>query len=327
MRRTSHFATGFTLVELLVACAVSMLVLGAVAMMFGGTSGNRLDVERTGRLTENASFALELLSDDIRLAGYFAEARQAGVVWQVPNPCSTALTALGYSTTPLTLPAAIVGYRGADPTPSCITNRKTGTAAVVLRRLDISTTPAGSADGAAFWQSSSCAADASFHAYSNVHTAFTLRKLGCTAAADAHRVVVRAYYVSACNDCSKDSIPTLKRADLVGDTIVVTPLVEGVENMQIEYGFDTNGDGNADVYRDTLSGVAGAQDNNWFNVVSTRIYLLGRSTDAAPGYTDTTKRFYMGPAGYTTVTGDAYKRVQLSAMVRLNNVAGLREKP
>jgi type IV pilus assembly protein PilW len=327
MRRKCHFAAGFTLVEFLVACVVSMLVLGAVALTFAGTSGGRLDVERTGRMTENAAFALELLSDDIKVAGYLAETRQAGVAWQVPNPCSTALSALGFSTLPLQLPSAIVGYRDVDVMPPCIANRKADTAAVVVRRLDMTPTPVASADDAAFWQASSCAADLAFHAYSNVHTAFTLRKLDCTTVADVRRVVVRAYYVSACNDCSKDSIPTLKRAELVGDAIVVTPLVEGVENLQIEYGFDTNGDGNADVYRDTLSGVAGAADNSWFNVVATRIYILGRSTDSSPGYTDTTKRFYMGPAGYTTVTGDAYKRVQLSAIVRLNNVAGMRETP
>lgn len=327
MRRRHPPATGFSLVELLVACAVSMLVIGTVALTFAGTSSNRLDVERTGRLTDNAAFALELLSDDLRVAGYFAQTRQVGVDWQAPDPCLTSLASLGYSTSPLTLPAAVVGYRGDDPTPACVPNRKAGTAAIVMRRLDVAVTPVAAADGAAFWQASSCAADLGFHAYSNVHTAFTLRKLDCATAADVHRVVVRTYYVSACNDCNVDTIPTLKRAELVGNATVVTPLVEGIENLQVEYGFDTDGDGNADVYRDTLSGVPGAADDRWSNVVGARVYVLGRSTDATPGHADTTKRFFMGPAGYTEAAGDAYKRVQLSALVRLNNVAGLRETP
>ena len=320
-------AGGFTLVELLVACAVALLVLGSVAMMFAGTSGGRLDVERTGRLTENAAFAVELLSEDIRVAGYFAETRQVGVAWQLPDPCNTALDAIGFSVSPFTLPVPITGYRGADATPPCLAYRKAGTAAVVLRRFDVEATPPSSADGAAFWQVSSCAADVTKTIYASTHASFTMRKLDCTALADAHRVVVRSYFVSTCNECGVDSIPTLKRADLVGDAIVVTPLVEGVENLQVEYGFDTDNDGNADVYRDTLSGVPGAPDNEWANVVSVRLYVLGRSTDSSPGYLDKDKRFYMGPSGYTSTGNDPYKRVQLSSMVRVHNVAGLRERP
>src|SRR5689334_1776122 len=102
---------GLSLIELLVACAVALLVLGGVAFMFGGTTGNRLDVERTGRLTENAAYALEVLSEELHLAGYFAETKQAGVAWQVPSPCNTAIGTLGFQIAPLTLPVAIAGYR------------------------------------------------------------------------------------------------------------------------------------------------------------------------------------------------------------------------
>lgn len=318
---------GLTLIELLVACALGLLVLGGVALMFGGTTGNRLDVERSGRLTENAAYALELLSEEIRVAAYFAETKQVGVTWQVPDPCATAIGSLGFAVAPFSLPVGIEGYRPSDPTPACLTHRKAGTAAIVVRRLDVDTTPPADATGAPFWQVSSCAADIVTLAYSNTPAAFTMHQIDCAAIAPIRKVIVRAYYVSTCNDCGNDSTPTLKRAELVGNQIVVTPLVEGVDNLQIEYGFDTNNDGNADVYRDTLSGVAGAADNSWANVVAARIYVLGRSTDAATGYVDATKRFYMGPAGYTTVANDGYKRVQLAAMVRLNNPAGMRETP
>src|SRR5215212_3150568 len=90
-RPTLRRASGFTLIELMVACAVAMLVLGSVAVIFAGTSSGRMEVERSGRLTENAAYAIELLSEDVRVAGYYAETRQSGVVWQVPNPCLTAI--------------------------------------------------------------------------------------------------------------------------------------------------------------------------------------------------------------------------------------------
>jgi type IV pilus assembly protein PilW len=109
--------------------------------------------------------------------------------------------------------------------------------------------------------------------------------------------------------------------------MTITPLVEGVENLQVLYGFDTDGDGNPDIYRASLSGVAGAADNDWSNVVSVKLYVLARSTDAEQGYVDSAKTFDLGPAGVTAPAGDAYKRLLLTSMVRLNNSAGVRETP
>ena len=50
-------------------------------------------------------------------------------------------------------------------------------------------------------------------------------------------------------------------------------LVEGVEDMQVSYGEDTDGDRTADVYRDANAVF------DWSAVVSTRIHLLLRSND------------------------------------------------
>jgi len=48
-------------------------------------------------------------------------------------------------------------------------------------------------------------------------------------------------YFVANNDNANDGIPTLKRAELglAGNSFSIVPLVEGVENLQIEYGLDT----------------------------------------------------------------------------------------
>ena len=57
---------GFTLVELMVGAVLAMLVLGAVAVLFAQTSFGRSEVERSGRLTENAAYALELVTEGDR---------------------------------------------------------------------------------------------------------------------------------------------------------------------------------------------------------------------------------------------------------------------
>lgn len=67
-------------------------------------------------------------------------------------------------------------------------------------------------------------------------------------------------------------------------------LVEGVENMQVRYGYDTDGDGTADEYRTAADVIAGAADDaaidaNWRRVVSVRVAMLLRSPQraAVPG--------------------------------------------
>jgi type IV pilus assembly protein PilW len=323
-------ARGFTLVELMVAMTLALLVLSGLATLFAGTSRNRIALERSSRMHQNAGYALEVLADEVRQAGYYAELNLAGVGWQVPDPCATAADSLGYSVAPFNIPVAVTGYRGTDVPPDCIkvTGKwRAGTDVIVLRRLGVQPTPVDEAEGAPFLQVSKCSADPATWAYSTVKTAFTLRKLDCATPADVRQVTVRAYFVSDCDECGVDTIPTLKRAELVGNQIVITPLAEGVENLQVDYGFDTDNDGNADVWLPWLSGNAGAADNDWANVVALRPHLVARSTDTESGYSNASRQVDLGSAGLITLANDGRKRVALAATVRVNNVAMRRETP
>ncbi|HEX8010169.1 MAG TPA: PilW family protein [Casimicrobiaceae bacterium] len=323
-----HVQKGLSLIELMVAMVLALLVLSAVAWLFAGSSNARNDVERSGRLGENAAYATELLSEEVRLAGYYAEMTWAGVSWNVPDPCATALGGLGWSHVPFTAPPAIVGYEPADATPNCIPDRKPGTGMVVLRRVSAETTPVAQASGAPFLQVSKCNTDPAAWVFSNNKADFTLRNLDCVTLADIRELVVRTYYIGCDNACAAGTVPTLKRAELVGNEIVITSLVDGVEDLELEYGFDTDNDGDPDIYRVGLSGTAGAADNDWSNVMSARLYVRVRTTDAPPGEDDSSKS-YLTPAGYVVPTGPdtAYKRVNLVGVVRLVNPSGWRELP
>jgi len=318
---------GATLIELLVALTLASLVLGSVAMVFVGTSRNRSDLERSARMNENAQYALDLLGDELRVAGYFGEASFVGVAWQTPDPCATATANQGWSNAPFTAPVGLVGYRRDEAVPPCLPRRRAGTAAVVVRRTSVDTTPVAQANGAPFLQVSKCALDPKFWVVSDKPGDFTLRNLDCATVADVRQLLVRVYYVADCDDCGVDAIPTLKRAELAGGAIVVTPLVEGIENLQMEYGFDGDGDGNPDRWLDRPDATLGAAFGDWSNVLSVRVYALARTGDVQPAYVDGTKTFNLGPAGYTAVANDGYRRVQLASIVRLNNAAGQRETP
>jgi type IV pilus assembly protein PilW len=332
---------GVTMVEVLVAMTVALLVLGTVSTVFLSTSRNRGNLERSARLIENAQYAMNVLRDDITQAGYYDTLTTAGVNWRIPDPCATAMSELGWSppgTAPPTAPVAmsnapvpILGLRPADATPACTPDRKPGTAMLVLHYVGPAATAPVSVGGAPYLQLSKCASDVAnvqnLGVFSTKRADFTLRNIDCGTLADIKQYVVHTYYVASCDRCGIDTIPTLKRAELVGNEIVVTPVAEGIENLQIEYGIDANNDGTPDRYLDAVDATLGPGYASWANVMAVRLYLLVRATDTETGYQDTTKQFNLGRAGYTAVAGDAYKRTLLTSLVRPMGPAGQRELP
>lgn len=332
---------GATLIELAVAMTVALLVLATVAMIFDGTSRNRASLERAARLAENAHYATELLANDIMQAGYYdtLTTSAGGFTWQVSDPCATAIGDLGWSNpvgTPPPVnekiqnaPVPIFGVRADGVTPPCIPDRKPDTAILVVRFIGPGATAPANASGAAFLQLSKCELETpnklNLGVFSNDSADFTLHSIGCGPLAEVKRYIVRAYYVATCNRCGRDTLPTLKRAELIGNEIVVTPLVEGVENLQIEYGIDGNGDGTPDRYLPFPDAALGAAFGEWSNVMAVKLYVLVRSTDVEPGYKDTTKQFNLGPAGFPAAANDGYKRVLLTSLLRPMGPAGQRE--
>ena len=57
------------------------------------------------------------------------------------------------------------------------------------------------------------------------------------------------------------------------------------------------------------------------NVTSARIYVLARSREASPNYTDT-KTYTLGSAGDVGPFNDNFKRHVFTTTVRLTNIAG-----
>jgi type IV pilus assembly protein PilW len=104
-------------------------------------------------------------------------------------------------------------------------------------------------------------------------------------------------------------------------------VAEGVENLQVEYGLDTDDDGQTDAFATlgsgTITGVT-AVPNVWQNVVAVRLHLLTRSSQPTPGFTDT-RTYRLGPDVTVATPADGNKRTLLTTTVRLNNVGGRRE--
>ena len=319
---------GLTLVELLVGLTLGLFVTAALLLVFATASAQGQNIARVGMQIENGRYVSELLREDLHLAGFFGETSVAGALYAQPDPCQT--TPTGWSGAPLSLPAPIEGFTAADAL-ACLDHRKAGTDALAVRRLGVETldpTALGGGNTQYYVQYSYCLGDVASPrlVFANDRSAFTLRNRACTAPNPVRAYVSRVYYVADCNRCGigGDSIPTLKRVDLTGNTLVVTALAEGVETLRFEYGFDTDGNGSPDTFRTTLGGVGPIAD--WANVVALKVHFITRSLEKASGSNlATAQQFDLGGTPVVATVADGYTRRAYSNTIRLVNPSSVRE--
>lgn len=328
---------GLSLVELMIAIVLGMVVLLAVTAIFSSTSRGRSEMEKSNRQTENGRYAIQLLNDNARLAGYLGEfdPTPLSLPAAMPDPCATALADLIDA-----LPLHVQGYDDGVGAPGCIADLKDKTDILVVRRA--SSCVAGApgcpdfAAGAPHFQAAQCTpasggTELAYIANTNTDYAthyFTLsdaaadftakHKVDCIDLADVYRYHVHIYYV-ANNYEAGDGIPTLKRMELGAGGFTVMPLVEGIEDLQIEYDIDTVGnDGIPDISKTSPDSVA-----EWNSVMSARIHLLVRNTEKTPGHKDT--RSYALADKVIASPGDEYKRHVFGTSVRFANPAWRRQ--
>jgi type IV pilus assembly protein PilW len=148
---------------------------------------------------------------------------------------------------------------------------------------------------------------------------------------------VHIYYVRSWST-SGDDIPTLARVALTNTgkvpSITTEPLIEGIENMQVQYGFDDGRDAGGTAYGTALDGtpdryaggVATTTVADWSNVVAAKVRLLVRSVDSDHSYTDT-KTYDLEGNGLGSIGpfDDHYQRHVFSMTAKLINVGTRRE--
>ncbi|NML60045.1 prepilin-type N-terminal cleavage/methylation domain-containing protein [Massilia sp. RP-1-19] len=335
---------GFSLSELMIAATIGLLILAGMTTLFVNNSRAQAEIEKANRQIENGRFAMQALTADLRNAGFYGEFDPTVLASpaDLPDPCALTVAALKGA-----LPLPVQGIDDADADAlDCLPGLVAGTDVIVVRRT--ATCIAGTAgcapvsDGGPFFQASLCTAaaelgsgdTADFYGLDIVTTTLDRHQRNCTTAAAIRRYLTHVYYISA-NDREADGVPTLKRAELgvTGTALSITevPLVNGIENLQVEYGLDTGADGVADLFTASPATAASCADAacavaNWRNVVSVKLNLLARNLEPTAGFTDD-KRYKLGldAAGEEVVydpENDAYKRHVFQSLVALPNPAG-----
>lgn len=336
---------GVTLVEWMVSITIGLVLVAGLTLLFAQQSSTQGELEKSSRQIESGRYAMQLLRDDVQLAGFYGEFTLPVSAPAAANPCtkqasdlvtSRAFAIQGYDAPGTSLPSDFSGC------PLDAANHRAGTDILVVRRADAATVSGGLTVGQVYLQSgltvsqtnSTVIAIAAATTVDN--TVFNLKDKNGSFT-PLRKYLVHIYFVSPCSvaasgsSCSSSntddggvSIPTLKRMELsaAGGSPVFTtvPLVEGVENMQVDYGVDASGDGAPDSFVTTVSALA-----DWANVMALRINLLARNNERTTGYVDN-KSYALGLAGATTATGDSFKRHVFSQLVRVVNPGSWRDQ-
>jgi len=342
-----HRQAGLSIVELMVSITLGLMILSGVLVVFVNTSAARNEVERTARQIENGRYASELLTEDLRLAGFYGELNVGSLTapGALPaDPCS--ITPADWRTW---VPIHLQGYDEAafaSAVPSCaLTNRKADTDVVVVRRAracvaGVAGGCEAAVNGKPYVQVALCATQLPpnhFRLGLEGTETFDMQKKDCSGAALANK---REYYVHiyfiATDNGNGENVPTLKRLELTGAGWQTVPLVEGIEELQFLYGLDTDNDGSPNLYiADPNNYPAGTctgtcPRDNWMKVVTVQFHLLARNLEPSTNYTDG-KTYVLGvnAAGnpIQRTPGGAFRRHVYTGLVRVANPAARRETP
>jgi type IV pilus assembly protein PilW len=281
---------GIGLVEIMISLVLGLLVTGAIIQIYLTTKRqNDMQTSLTGR-QESARFAAQIIQRDAQMAGFRGCLRDLGTVANTLNNANDFLYDYGQH---------VVGFDNAAGLPASIVNVVANTDVLTLRTVDntgidlaanmaantddpviaAGLAPAPLADddialvadcsGATVFQvdTYNAASGAIEHVAAGTPGNNTLDlERRYSAGAQVFRLRTTTYYIS---ESANGTGPALWRR--VG-LAPAQELAEGIENMQVLYGEDTDGDQSPDFYR-TAAAVA-----DWTQVVSLQVALLAAGT-------------------------------------------------
>lgn len=319
---------GLTLVEMLIGMLLGALLSSGVIAAYLGGKRHYFYQEQMARIQENGRYALRLTTRELAMAGFFAGLAD-------PSPVDAAAVTVDCGANAWALetarPLAFVDNHTGSLPPrsvdgdslSCVDPGvvRPGTDLFAVKR--------------SFARPSLLRGEvAPGLTRGSVETWYLRRLQGASPQWEQHRprdldgpafsdpglslweASARVFFVRRYAADPVDGVPTLCMEALAGDAMTARCLVEGVEDMQLEFGIDTTGDGVVNSYR---SSPAASEIDS---AVSVSVHLLLRSLNALPGHIDT--RSYQLGSKRVNARHDAFLRRVFSTSIPLHNLAARR---
>jgi type IV pilus assembly protein PilW len=327
-------ARGMSLTELLVAMALGLVLLGGALTAYLKARDTHAALETTARLQEIARHALGLIESDVRMGGHLGLTSRPALVANLgaplTDPAGIPVELRGCTEHWATdLSSPLSGWdQSAGAWPLDAPCRPSGrwrnsTDGLIVRRASADRIAQTAAGLKAYHRhvlvaSSRTAAQVFVgDAEGRIPAAFAQADPpDAPPLADTRRLLVHAYYVSA-DSSEAAGYPSLRRKRLVaGPAVQDEEIIPGVEDLQVQFGVDADGDGSADRYVDAAGLAAGA------TVVSARIWLRVRSSERDPALNDTTRYAYANQDERVPAAERAFRRVVVSRTIHLRNARG-----
>jgi type IV pilus assembly protein PilW len=345
----AHGARGFSVVELMVAMAISLLLLAGVVSIFVSSKSSYETNERVSRIQENGRFALDAIMNDLRASGFVGCARQptylstslnssSTLQWDFLAGSVTGFQATGANTWVPAMNASIVSpVSGSDVLVTRVPVRERVAFQLTANSAAAGTmqVAANSANGVKTGDIAlaySCEAMSVFQVSNYDQASGVISHIQNAAGqtpGNANATVNYAYrqavtYVVPVETVAYYIAPSTRVTDVADPAPAGTTslwrrrglnaaeeLVEGIEQIQVQYGVDTTGDVVVDEYR-TANNVT-----DWTDVISVSVALLVRSLEQYG--VDTDQRSYNLLDVTVTAPADRRLREVFTATASIRN--------
>jgi type IV pilus assembly protein PilW len=322
--RNNH---GFSLVEVMVSLALGLVVIGMVVTLFINTKQNHAQNERLTEALENGRFALRMLTNDLKAAGFMGGMWDMSLLGKdgtlsLATDCGQ-VSESDWAFDMTTYNAMQFRYNTDGSTASsqfqCISGSdfKNSTDVLAVKRSYTEKDTGALSDGVVYLRTDYNSGCLWFK--SSTNTGPTGSNCPTTDFED-WRFINNVYYIRSYSSTPGDGIPTLCKKYLTATssgiaqpTMAEVCLAEGVEHFHVQFGLDTDtpkdGVANKYVSDPTVNEVS-------TQAVSARIFVLARSKREDPTFTNN-KTYTLGDR-VVTMNDNFYRRVY-STTVALRN--------
>jgi len=339
---------GFSLIEMMLSMLIGSIILAGIFTIFANTREAQRTMDQQLTMVSDARFAIELLTYDLRHASIYGGTNLATLVQCRSEDSSGSCPPLEIAedcrdgwTHDLNLPvyspstdAEIAAYAVNSGCP--IASHLAGTDLIEVRFVD--TNPVADADIASNvtyirsnYKSGMLFVGATLPTFSgDTLDSFTKN----------YRFNSRAYYISKYTDTEEDGIPSLRRIELQpgdgGPVLVDQLLMSGVEDLQVQFGVDTNNDNEIDkfvnaanitadsIYDDADADAQAAAKQAWSGIKAIKVWILVKAEQAEKNFNTASADGAGYSLGGFTIEdadlNDGYRRLLLSNVVRMRNM-------
>lgn len=302
---------GLTLIELMIAMVLGLFIIGGTLAVHMSASSARNTNEAIARVQETGRYALRAVKEDLRLAGYWGLTRELGIIDNYKGTV-TQLDALAAGDCEarwyIDLPNAVIASDDTNPySATCLPADQylAGTDVLVVRYAD--PVEAAALAGGLMYIRSDAGRGEVFEGTTGPTGTYS-------ADAENHRLITHLYYVRPYTFSEGDGLPSLRRL-VLDDTNSLTPLVDeeviaGVENLQVQYGVDDDGDGAINRYVNADTAGSG-------EILAVRLWIMARAPSPEAGHVDSSTYTF---ASRSFTPNDNVRRLLVTTTVQLRNL-------